>query len=316
MLRTCVIGGAGFIGSYIVELLLSQGRKVTVVGRSQRPVRILPDEVLYYSGDYGNGVFLRGILQEMDEVISLAHTTVPKTSYDDPVSDILGNLPAVVTLFETAVLCGTKRVVFVSSGGTIYGNAKELPITEGVPTNPISPYGITKLAMEKYAFMYHVTHNLPVICVRPGNAYGPGQIPFSGQGLVATVAASILSGEEILSYGAERTIRDYLHVRDIASGIVAALERGRPGECYNIGNGIGRSTREVITAIVSCGRNEGHQAAVRELLGRSFDVSANVLDSRKLMADTGWSPEIDFDSGISETWRWYADNVDRNLLCS
>lgn len=315
MRRTCVIGGAGFIGSHVVELLLSQGRDVTVVGRSPRPVRLLPDGVLYHAGDYGDGCFLRGILQEMDEVIALAHTTVPKSSFDDPVSDILGNLPAAVKLFETALLCGTGKLVFVSSGGTIYGNTTELPIAEDFPTNPISPYGITKLAMEKYAFMFHVTHNMPVICVRPGNAYGPGQIPFSGQGLVATAIASILTGQEILSYGAERMIRDYLHVRDIASGIIAALELGRAGESYNIGSCIGRSTGEVIEAIASYGRNEGYHAVVREFPGRSFDVSANVLNSRKLMTETGWTPEISFDKGISETWRWYVDNQKREALC-
>jgi UDP-glucose 4-epimerase len=153
----------------------------------------------------------------------------------------------------------------------------------------------------------------PVICVRPRNAYGPGQIPFTGQGLVATAAASILTGREILSYGAEKMIRDYIHVRDIASGIVAALELGRAGECYNIGSGIGRSTKEVIEMITSCGRNQGYQASIRELPERSVDVSANVLDSLKLMTETGWKPEIGFDKGISETWRWYSDNQNRIL---
>ncbi len=315
MPRTCVIGGAGFIGSHVVDLLLSLGRKVTVVGRSTRPVRALPEGVVYHAGDYGEGCFIQDILQKMDEVITLAHTTVPKSSFDDPVSDILGNLPAAVKLFETAALCGPEKLVFVSSGGTIYGNTTELPITEGFQTNPISPYGITKLAMEKYALMYHVTHKLPVVCVRPGNAYGPGQIPFSGQGLVATVAASILTGVDILSYGAKGMIRDYLHVRDIASGIVSALERGRPGECYNIGSGIGRCTREVIEIIVSCGRSEGYRTTVLELPERSFDVSANVLNSNKLMAETGWKPEISFEKGVSETWRWYSDNQERDLLC-
>lgn len=315
MTSCCVIGGSGFIGSYVVAMLHATGRTVTVVGRKPVPSRPLPDGVLYHAGDYGDCYFLRGILQNTDEVISLAHTTVPKTSFDDPSSDILGNLPAAVNLFETASSLGIRKFIFVSSGGTIYGNAANLPIAESFLLNPISPYGITKLAIEKYAFMFHITHGLPFVCVRPANAYGPGQRPFVGQGLVATVAASILNGQEILSYGYEGTIRDYVHVRDVASGIVAALERGVIGECYNIGSGIGRSNKDVIDAIASHGREEGYEAVVRVLPKRRFDVTTNILDSGKLMAVTGWRPFVDFDEGICETWRWYADNLNRDASC-
>lgn len=316
MLQTCVIGGAGFVGCHVVELLLEQGRDVTVIGRSQSPPPSLPGKVRYLSGDYGDRTFLKDALRDTDEIITLAHTTVPKTSFDDPVSDILGNLPASVTLFETAVSQRIEKMVFVSSGGTVYGSTGCLPIDEGCPTAPISPYGITKLAIEKYAFMYHAVHGLPVLCVRPGNAYGPGQKPFLGQGLVATVAASILTGREILSYGSEKVVRDYLHVRDMAAGIVAALERGRAGECYNIGSGIGRTTAEVIETVAVCGRGDGYGVSINEQPLRSFDVPANILDSGKLMLETAWKPIIGFEQGIEETWRWYAEGPGRSLLCS
>ncbi len=311
----CIIGGAGFIGPHVVALLLEQGRDVTVIGRSQSPVHPLPDGVRYLSGDYGDRTFLKDALRTTDEIITLAHTTVPKTSFDDPVSDILGNLPASVTLFETAMSQGIEKMVVVSSGGTVYGSTRYLPINEGFPTAPISPYGITKLAIEKYAFMYHAVRGLPVLCVRPGNAYGPGQKPFLGQGLVATVAASILTGREILSYGSEKVVRDYLHVRDMAAGIVAALERGRIGECYNIGSGIGRTTADVIRAVAACGRGDGYEASINEQPPRSFDVPANILDSGKLMQETGWKPEVGFEQGVLETWRWYAAEPGKNVLC-
>lgn len=313
--RTCVIGGAGFIGPHVVALLLERGRDVTVIGRSQSPACPLPDGVHYLPGDYGDRTFLKNALRDTDQIITLAHTTVPKTSFDDPVSDILGNLPASVTLFETAVSQGIEKMVVVSSGGTVYGSTQFLPISEEFHTAPISPYGITKLAIEKYAFMYHAVRGLPVLCVRPGNAYGPGQKPFLGQGLVATVAASILTGREILSYGSEEVVRDYLHVRDMAAGIVAALERGRTGECYNIGSGIGRATAEVIRAVAACGRGEGYEVFINEQPPRSFDVPANILDSGKLMRETGWKPETGFEQGVLETWRWYAVGPGKDFLC-
>lgn len=315
MLRTCVIGGAGFIGPHVVALLLERGRDVTVIGRSRCPVSPLPDGVRYLSGDYGERSFLADALRDTDEVITLAHTTVPKTSFEDPVSDILGNLPASVTLFETALARGVGKMVVVSSGGTVYGATPNLPISEGFPTAPISPYGITKLAIEKYAFMYHAVRGLPVLCVRPGNAYGPGQRPFLGQGLVATVIASILTGREILSYGSEKIVRDYLHVRDMAAGIVAALECGRVGECYNIGSGVGRTTAEVIRTVAACGSGDGYETSINEQPPRSFDVPVNILDSGKLMQETGWKPGIGFEQGIAETWRWYAEGPGENLQC-
>lgn len=304
----CVIGGTGFVGSYVVRLLSKQGRKVKVIGRSSEPIRKLPDNVEYYVGDYGNRGFLETVLRDVDDVIALAHATVPKTSFDDPVSDILRNLPAAVTLFETAAAKPLHRLLFVSSGGTVYGNSERFPIKEEFPTRPISPYGITKLAIEKYAFMYHATRCLPFICVRPSNAYGPGQFPFVGQGLVATTAASIIKAREILSYG-DSVVRDYTHVSDMANGILAALDRGKVGECYNIGSGFGRSNREVIDNLISCSQKEGYQPVVKVLSAREFDVSANILNSEKLTLETGWRPEISFEEGIVDTWRWYTGNL-------
>jgi UDP-glucose 4-epimerase len=123
-------------------------------------------------------------------VIHLAYATVPNTSFDNPLADLLQNLPPTVELFSK-VAERSGRLILVSSGGTVYGQAVQLPILENHPTNPISPYGVTKLTLEKYAHLYAVTKSLKVICVRPGNAYGVGQYPYIGQGFVSTAMASI-----------------------------------------------------------------------------------------------------------------------------
>jgi UDP-glucose 4-epimerase len=305
MKRCCIIGGTGFIGSYLVPLLQSSGRELTVIGRNSRPTRLLPEGVRYLSGDYGDAGFLAPALRSMDEVILLAYSSVPKTSFEHPIEDILTNLPAAVTLFRLAAEQGIAKCIFVSSGGTVYGKAECVPISEEHPTNPISPYGITKLAIEKYAHLYHELNSLPVVCVRPGNGYGAGQLPFVGQGFVATAIASILKGDEITLFGSGDTIRDYLHVSDMAGGITAALEKGIAGEIYNLGSGIGKTNQDVLAVLAPLAEEAGLLPRIRTAPGRRFDVPCNLLDPAKLKQHTGWLAAVPFEEGIRDTWQWY-----------
>lgn len=305
MKHCCVIGGNGFIGSYVVPLLVASGRDVTVIGIESTQMKTLPENIQYISGDYSNKLFLEHVLQGVDEIIDLAYATVPKTSYDHPVDDIISNLPPTVNLLEVASLLPIKRVVLVSSGGTVYGRALTSPITEDHPTNPISPYGITKLAIEKYGLMFKELKSLPVICVRPGNPFGERQRPFVGQGFIATAIASILRHQEINIFGSAGTIRDYIHVSDVARGLVATLESGKIGSIYNIGTGIGRTNRDILDALLPLAESEGFGIKVNILPQRGFDVPINILDSRKLQNDTGWNPQISFSEGLKRTWDWF-----------
>lgn len=308
MHHCCVIGGAGFIGSHVVLQLVELGMQVTVVGRNPVPGRTLPRGVRYACGDYGEKVFLASVLKHVDVVIDLAYSTVPGTSFDNPVEDILTNLPAAVRFFEVASELPLQRVVVVSSGGTVYGQSNQVPIPEEHPTNPISPYGVTKLAIEQYARIYHELKGLPVVILRPSNAYGETQRAFAGQGFVATAIASVLAQREIVVYGEKGTVRDYVHVEDLARGIVAALRCPSPQACYNVGSGVGMSNVDVIDAIRPFARNAGCPVVVRHVSARRFDVAANVLDSRKLTRDTGWTPRIPFEEGLRRTWTWVGGN--------
>lgn len=298
-----VIGGGGFIGAQLVPLLIATGRQVTVLGRSSRPVHELPVGATYLAEDFGNANVVRTLLDSHQEIIHLAYATVPNTSFEDPLGDLQENLPPTVRLFAEIAARGG-RLVLVSSGGTVYGEARTLPICEEHPTRPISPYGVTKLTLENYARLYGVTHGLKYVCIRPSNAYGAGQLPFTGQGFIATAIASALKGMPVRIFGPRGTVRDYLHVRDLATGILAALERGRLSETYNLGSGIGFSNLDVLELLSPLLADLGCRMRVEHLPERLFDVHANVLDSSKLSSDAGWLPKVDYQDGLREMVDW------------
>jgi UDP-glucose 4-epimerase len=303
IVNTLVIGGAGYIGSHLVSQLVATGRQITVLGRSVTPHYELPEDIDYIQGDFAQLELISQLLDTHQEVIHLAYATVPNTSFENPLADLLQNLQQTVQLFSEMADRGAK-LILVSSGGMVYGEAEELPIRETHPTRPISPYGATKLTLESYAYLYAKTHGLQFICVRPSNAYGSGQRPFIGQGFIATAIESSLQGSPIKVFGPCGTIRDYLYVSDIASGIISALKHGRLSETYNIGSGIGLSNLDVIESITPLMREIGCQLLVEHQLERPFDVKANVLDSTKLQIDTGWRPQIGFLEGLVTTRDW------------
>lgn len=302
---TCVIGGAGFIGRAVVSELLAQQRQVIVIGRQAQPKTPLPAQVRYIASPGDNEDALLDILAQCNEIVSLAYATVPQTSFQDPVHDILVNVPAAVRLFELAAKCNLRKFVWISSGGTVYGHSDQ-PMQDELHQNfPISPYGITKLTIEKYARLFYETKGLPVVCVRPSNAFGAGQRTDSGQGFIASAIAAVLDGRELNLFGEHGTVRDYLHVQDMAKGIVAALEQGHPGEVYNLGSGKGLSNRQVLDALRPLVTASGYKLRINTLPARPFDVPLSVLDSRKLAKHTGWQPQQEFKQALRQTWDWY-----------
>jgi UDP-glucose 4-epimerase len=309
LLTTLIVGGSGFIGSHLARFLSPRGaRRIVVVGRSPVPLFPLPDGAQYVRGDAVDARFISPLIDQCDEIIDLAYATVPKTSFDDPVSDVLANLPMNVSLIRRASERKLRKFVFVSSGGTVYGPAERLPIDEDHPTNPISPYGITKLAVEKYGLMYWRLRNLPFVAVRPGNAYGPGQRGGLGQGFVATALRDALAGRPVQIFGGRGTVRDYIYVEDLAAGIYAALDLAPSGSILNIGTGLGMDNREVVDAISELLAAEGIALTVKTGPARGFDVAANVLDAGRLRELAGWAPRTPFREGLARAWAWMKDN--------
>lgn len=301
--KTLIIGGAGFIGLHLIPKLLASGRHVTVLDMKEIPQPAFKGEITYVLGDFSKLNLISELLDCHQEVIHLAYATVPNTSFENPLADLLQNLPPTVQLFSEIAARGGK-LLFVSSGGTVYGETNKVPIREDHPTKPISPYGVTKLTLENYSRLYAVTHGLKYVCVRPANAYGVGQQPFVGQGFISTAMASAMRGESIKIFGQYGTIRDYIYVSDLASGIVSALESGHISKTYNLGSGKGLSNMDVIESISPLMKEIGIDVQIEHLSERTFDVKQNVLDSTKLKAHTGWKPQVAFADGLRRTFNW------------
>jgi UDP-glucose 4-epimerase len=309
-MRSCVIGGGGFIGRYLAKALAASGRDVLVLGR-RADVSFADESVRkaihYQAVDAADISVMRPLLATCDEVIDLAYSTVPKTSYSDPIFDLQSNLPRVVALMEELQHHSQlRRFMVVSSGGTVYGHASRLPISEYAETEPVSPYGITKLTIERYALMYHRLHNLPLVMVRPANAYGHGQLPFMGQGFIATAMGSVLAGKHVTVFGERGTVRDYVHASDVALAMVAALEHGTNGAVYNIGSGVGRSNLDIVDLIRPLAKKVNLPVMMNYEEERKFDVAANVLNVDRLRSCSGWLPKVKIEDGLQEMWQGLA----------
>jgi UDP-glucose 4-epimerase len=295
-----IIGGTGFIGKYLIEELLASGRKVITVSRHY----FQHDNVEHHEVETLFDEKIEKILNSgIDEVVYLAYATKPKTSFDNPVRDIEENLAQAVHLFESVYKIKTiRRIVYVSSGGTVYGNSISGAISEDHPKNPISPYGITKLTIEHFANMFFKIYGLPVIIVRPSNAYGIGQEAKEGQGFIAYAMQSILYNKPINIYGKEGTIRDYIYVSDVARAIRFCLDKGHCGNTYNIGTETGYTNSEIIRLIEKVIGND-YNVKLEYSESRPFDVNKNILDTSAIKKDTGWTPLISIEEGLSLTWQ-------------
>lgn len=233
-----VIGGCGFIGSHVVDRLLAEKRKVRVLDSRPEAFRPPLPGVEYRLADLGDRAALRSALNGVQAVLHLAGTTVPATSNRDPVADVTGNLLPMLGLLEEMRAIGVGRLIYLSSGGTVYGVPQCDPVPEDHPLDPISSYGVVKVAVEKYLFMERQLHGLNYVVLRPSNPYGPRQGHMGIQGVIGTFLWRLARQEPIEIWGDGSIVRDFLHVQDLARLCVLALNSDRSG-IYNAGRGGG-----------------------------------------------------------------------------
>lgn len=308
-MRIVLLGGTGFIGQHFARLFRLSA-EIVVISRSRPLAASILDGVSYIQGDCASEDFLRQLLKVDDYVIYLAYNSVPKTSFEDPLRDIQENLPLAISLLTVLRDVSVKRLLYLSSGGTVYGPSNsECLIPEGHPTHPISPYGITKLAIEKYCQMYARLFGVPVVIARPSNPFGPEQVPYRGQGFIATAIAKILQGDEMPVFGENGTVRDYLYIDDLCYALRILLNCDiEPGGVFNIGSETGMNNLEVLQSIAKATNIEFSTFKLNFLPTRNFDVAYNVLCSEKMKA-LGWCRMTSFDQGLISTVQWVKGNL-------
>jgi UDP-glucose 4-epimerase len=301
MASCLVLGGAGFIGSHLAEALLQAGHRVRIFDRphlDRLPGFLQRREFEVFTGDFLNPRSLSPALEGSEIVFHLVSTTLPKTSNDNPMYDVESNVMGTLRLLELCRQQRVRKVVFASSGGTVYGVPRSVPIDESHPTDPTCSYGIHKLAIEKYLQLNHRLHGLDYCVVRPANLYGPRQRLDIAQGAVAVFLDRALRGQPIQVWGDGSVVRDYLYVGDAAEALVkAAAYQGEP-KVFNLGSGVGTSLRQLIKEIEAV---LGRALAVDYAAARALDVPANVLDASLAACHLGWTARTQLAEGLRRT---------------
>lgn len=303
-MRMLVTGGAGFIGSTLVDRLLAEGHEVDVVDdlstgslANLADARSGPDHRLTFDHlDIRDDGLVALIERRRPEVIfHLAAQIDVRSSVSDPVNDAMVNVIGSLHVLEGARRAGTTKVVFASSGGTIYGepSADLLPYTEATPQQPLSPYGVAKKVVHDYLVAYRELHDLEFTSLALANVYGPRQDPHGEAGVVAIFAGRLLAGEPCTIFGDGSATRDYVYVDDVVDSFVRAAERGS-GLLLNIGTGVETSTSELFSIMA---RAAGSELEPVHAPARDGEVARTALDASRAQMHLGWKPWTDLDTG-------------------
>lgn len=310
-MKILIFGGGGFIGSSIVDRLLKDGHEIRIFERPRvEAYRQFNEEekVEWLSGDMLNIYDLNVALDNVDVVLHLVSTTLPKGSNDDPIYDVQSNLIATLHLLNVMVAKHVRKIVFISSGGTVYGTPIYLPINESHPTEPRVSYGITKLTIEKYLLMYQSLHGIKVTILRVSNPYGERQRVETAQGAVAVFLSKAIQHQTIAIWGDGKVIRDYVYIADVAEAFACAVDYEGPMSVFNISSGSGTSLNELIDKIE---RVVNHKIARDYQPARLIDVPISVLDNTLARQELKWIPQMSFDDGLIKTASWIKKETSR-----
>jgi UDP-glucose 4-epimerase len=306
-----IFGGGGFIGSAIADRLLADGHSLKIFERPRvEPYRsfLSSERVEWMTGDLLSQHDVSEAVDGADVVMHLVSSTLPKSSNDDPVYDVQSNLVATLQMLNVMVQKKVPKIVFISSGGTVYGNPVYLPIDEQHPTNPRVSYGITKLAIEKYLLMYEYIHGIKAVVLRVANPFGERQRIETAQGAVGVFLRKALDKIPIEIWGDGSVTRDYIYVSDVADAFARAVTYTGPETVFNIGSGKGTSLNELIGMIE---KSVGRPVNREYLPGRPFDVPASVLSNELAREQLGWIPQVSLQDGINRTALWMDQILNR-----
>ena len=295
-----VFGGAGFIGRHLCHRLAQAGRQVHAFDRELA----LEAAAGALAGadtaamDFEDPSSYAAALEGVDVAVMLVSASVPGTFANDLAAEVVHNVLPYARFVKALEGSGIRRVVYLSSGGTVYGVPQGALIDEAHPTRPISPYGCGKLMIEDLLATASAGGAFDRVVLRPANPVGPGQSGQRGQGLVATILHKASIGEPLTLWGDGSAVRDYFDVRDLAAAVEAVLDDGAlAGETFNVGSGRGLSTLDVIALVE---RATGRSVALERREGRGVDVPVNVLDTQRIERLTGWRARRDLEQTVVE----------------
>jgi UDP-glucose 4-epimerase len=299
-MRIVIVGGAGFIGSALAQSLHARGLQPLVLDTAPRlaKARASLGSIATAAFDFSaSPPDARRLFAGADALVHLGCTTNPAHSMQGIAWDAESNIAPSVRLFDAAAEAGIRRVVFASSGGTVYGMPQRMPVSEADPARPLSAYGVSKLAIENYLALYT---QLLGISLRVANPYGSFQLSGTQVGVIARCVAAVHKNEAIEVWGDGCVVRDYIAIEDVIEAFRLAIETPAmaPG-AYNIGTGIGSSVNDIIDTVFAIA---GRDVPVSYLQGRPYDVPAIVLDSSRFQACTPWTASVALRAGIANLW--------------
>lgn len=297
--RILLLGGGGFMGRALGSRLRDCGQDVHILVRGS--VLDAPAGVSTHGGGMENTELLRSLLPTIDAIIHLASATTPSLSRATPSLEASLNVGPTLGFLEELQRHPHIRLIYLSSGGAIYGNPGSASATESTPVNPMSYYGAGKLAIEQFLHTFqHIVGNAVTI-LRPSNLYGPGQPRYQGFGVVRTMLQHVLDGTTMSMWGDGSIVRDFIHIDDVVSAIDAVLADTAANGTFNIGSGVGHSLNDVKLLVEDV---SGRKLPIHFEAPRTIDVHRIVLDSSLMAQRFGWRARISLEQGIRETWRW------------
>lgn len=306
-MRILVTGGAGFIGSHTVDALIAQGEhQVSIIDdlSSGKRHRVNPS-ARFCQVDLRHAAAVRDTIEreKPEAIIHLAAQMDVRRSVSDPAFDAQVNLVGLLNLMEAARLHGLRRVVFSSSGGASYGEQEQFPCGEDHPQRPVSPYGVAKLASERYLFFYKVQYGIEYVALRYANVYGPRQDPHGEAGVVAIFSSNLIEGKTCTLYGEGKLTRDYVYVGDVVRANLAAVHAGFSGE-LNIGTGI-ETTVEELYAILAAAAGSNQKPTYAP--ARAGEQRRSVISPARAAQTLGWRPEVNLRDGLTRTFAYFKE---------
>lgn len=302
-MKILLLGAAGFIGTnLVIELAKNPENEITVVDRNKQYFKTLEKMHFPYLNIIESDLAMDSDYEKLvcghDLVYHLISTTAPTTSNQHIAEELKGNVVLSANLFEACVHQGVQKVVFLSSGGTVYGKESKCPLNEKTPTNPITSYGIQKVSIEKLLYLYNYMYGLDYRIIRLTNPYGPYQRPNGVLGAVTTFTFKTLRNEEIQVYGDGSVVRDFIYIEDAVKGIQKIVNGKNRHHTFNLGCGYGTSIKQVLETIE---RALNIEVNVRYTEGRKVDVPVNYLDIKRFETAYGSLNPLSLEEGIKKT---------------